>query len=727
MQKAINVVLVGNPNTGKSTLFTALSGINQRTGNFPGVTVEMKKGQFKIADQTVELVDLPGTYSLAPRSPDEMVSVDLLLGRLKNEPQPDLILSVVDASNLERHLYLTTQLIAIGKPIILAVNMVDLADKNGITIDAQKLSQQLGLPVVLLTANQNTGVEELKKAILANVGNINQPLKAVGPKLPHAFDDEVAKLQIFLANNYPKFIIERLLLDVKGATEEVLIRQHGSQLADKLAIARQNLTDAELKIPIFESKARYQWIRTALQGAIQKPAYQPASQSDKIDYYLTHRIWGTLFFLIVMAAIFQIMFYCNEPFKIAIEWAQAKLVGLVEAKMSMGPLRSLIANGLILGVGSVVIFLPQIIILFGVIAILEDCGYMARAAYLMDRLMSKCGLSGKSFIPLLSSVACAVPGIMATRVIENRRDRFATMVVAPLMSCSARLPVYGLLIGAFLTVNRPFWLPGLVMFALYMIGFVVAPLVALILKKSLLRGATPIFVMELPAYKWPAWKVVLRRMWDAGWAFLKRAGTLIFASMILIWAANYFPTTALDGSSYPQRHQAAKEKVEAAGEGDDEQSKLAKDAAETEMRAIKREWQENSYLGRLGRTIAPITEPLGWDWKITTATLASFPAREVIVGTMGMIYEKDEEDHKNIGQAIADDWHADPRRSKYAVPIACSVLVFFALCCQCVSTLAVIRRETKTWRWPIFTFVYMTTLAYVAAFVTYQIGKLIVG
>jgi ferrous iron transport protein B len=355
---------------------------------------------------------------------------------------------------------------------------------------------------------------------------------------------------------------------------------------------------------------------------------------------------------------------------------------------------------------------------------------MARAAFLMDRLMARCGLSGKSFIPMLSSVACAVPGILATRVIENRRDRLATILVAPLMSCSARLPVYILLIGTFLTAGRPWWTPGLTLFAMYAIGLVVAPLVALALKRTLLRGETPVFVMEMPLYKVPSVRAVLRRMADSAWAFLRRAGTMILASMIVVWALLHFPFTNGQGESYFEQTAALRERAEAADEQD-------KEALEDQLNAVTGEWQRQSILGRTGKLIEPVVRPLGWDWKIGTAALASFPAREVVVGTLGIIYNQGRTDSREIreskdvaatglGKALAEaTWDDEPERKVYTVPTALSLMVFFALCCQCASTLAVIRRETRSWRWPVFTFAYMTVLAYFGAFVVYQVGSLL--
>jgi ferrous iron transport protein B len=381
----------------------------------------------------------------------------------------------------------------------------------------------------------------------------------------------------------------------------------------------------------------------------------------------------------------------------------------------------------------VLVFLPQILILFGFIAVLEDCGYMARAAFLMDKLMARCGLSGKSFIPMLSSVACAVPGILATRVIENRRDRLATILVAPLMSCSARLPVYVLLIGAFLTRGFSWWVPGLTMFAMYAIGLVLAPLVALLLKRTLLRGETPLFVMEMPQYKVPSLRTVLGRMKDAAGSFLWRAGTMILASMIVVWALLYFPSTNAQNESYEeligQREDAADASVSVAGG-------LPAAALTVQANELRAEWKGNSILGQTGKFIEPAVRPLGWDWRTGMAALASFPAREVVVGTLGVIFSQGDVDTEEIrhaanvaetglGKAMQDARWAGTERPLFTVPAALSLMVFFALCCQCASTLAVIRRETRSWAWPAFTFAYMTALAYVGALVTFQVGTLL--
>ncbi len=381
------------------------------------------------------------------------------------------------------------------------------------------------------------------------------------------------------------------------------------------------------------------------------------------------------------------------------------------------------------GVGGILVFLPQIMILFAFIAILEDCGYMARAAFLMDKLMSRCGLSGKSFIPLLSSLACAVPGIMATRVIENRRDRLATILVAPLMSCIARLPVYTLLIGAFLTEGYAWWVPGMVMFAMYLLGLVAAPLVALVLKRTLLRGETPVFVMEMPLYKRPSARAVLRRVFDSAWAFVYRAGTIILATMILVWALLYFPSGDGEGSTYPGRIAALRKDMEQLGETESPE----RQQVEAEIHQLEVAWKRQSCLGWLGRAIEPVVRPLGWDWRIGVATLASFPAREVVVGTLGIVYQVGKVDSETLteGDVTSHKLSAALRHAQwegngkplFTIPVTLSLMVFFALCCQCASTLAVIRRETRSWRWPVFTFVYMTVLAYAGALLVYQVGS----
>ncbi|MFM7150093.1 MAG: ferrous iron transport protein B [Gemmataceae bacterium] len=707
------VALVGNPNTGKTTLFNALSGLNHRVGNYPGVTVESKKGQMTCDGLPFEIIDLPGTYSLAPRSPDEMVAVDVILGQQAGEARPDVLVCIADASNLERNLYLTTQAMELGVPVVLALNMIDVAESQGLRLDVPLLAQRLGVPVVAIQAHRRIGLDGLRREIARAV---TASLPSHHPAFPAAFEAEVALLRQHLGSKVATFLISRLILDLDGYTEKRLAPLLPSGVL--LGQVRERLAAAGHPVAALEARTRYGWIRENLKDCVQRPAIRPVRWTDRIDRVLTHRIWGTLLFLVVMFLVFQSIFTGSRPLMKLIDEGKEWLTDVVREAMPPGPFSSLLIEGVIGGVGSVVVFLPQILILFAFIAVLEDCGYMARAAFLMDRLMARAGLSGKSFIPLLSSLACAVPGILATRVIEDRRDRFATILVAPLMSCSARLPIYILLIGAFLTQGFPFWVPGMVMFALYALGLVLAPLMSWVLKRTLLRGRTPVFVLEMPAYKVPSLRGILRRVFDSGWLFLSRAGTVILACMVLVWILLNFPA-----GDFPERVAA----LEAQGQ----------DGAQ-ELARVQMEWKRQGILGRLGRLMEPVVRPLGWDWRVGVAALASFPAREVVVSTLGILFQQGEVSAEDVreagspgiietglGKALRDArWEEEPSRPLFTVPMALSLMVFFALCCQCASTLAVIRRETQSWLWPVFTFVYMTLLAYVGALLTYQIGTL---
>jgi ferrous iron transport protein B len=768
--RRLTAALLGNPNTGKTTLFNALSGLNQRVGNYPGVTVETKKGQMTCSGQVFDLIDLPGTYSLAARSPDEMVAVDVILGHQAGEPRPDVVVCLADASNLDRNLYLTVQALELGVPIVVALNMIDVAESQGIRVDAVGLARALGVPVVPIQANKRIGIDRLRETIAKTAGG---PPPACGAKFPDAFDGEAAALSAALGPEVEPFLVRRLLIDAGGYTEQRLSERFGNDVHVKAKQARERLAAAGVKVPAVEMQARYGWIRSVTSGCVHRPAQRATTWTDRIDRILTHKVWGTATFVVIMFVVFESIFTAAKPIMSLIDGAKDYLIDLGHDILPPGQFTSLLLDGVVQGVGSVLVFLPQILILFGFIAVLEDCGYMARAAFLMDKLMARCGLSGKSFIPMLSSVACAVPGIMATRVIENRRDRLATILVAPLMSCSARLPVYILLIGAFLTKGFPWWVPGLTMFAMYSIGLVLAPLVALALKRTLLRGETPIFLMEMPLYKRPSLWIVLRRMYDAARAFVVRAGTIILAAMVIVWALLYYPGgTDAEGQIREMREvvkedsAALKEKEEtlaplqkelqqlSSNAGDptriaelrqqvqplsDEVEKLQKivAGAEEKVRPVEAEWKRQSYLGRLGQAIEPAVRPLGWDWRIGVAALASFPAREVVVGTLGIIYQAGKVDPDDISSAkdLSENeltqalqsarWDGNPDRKVFTVPVALSLMVFFALCCQCASTLAVIRRETRSWFWPAFTFVYMTGLAYVGAFAVYQIGQLL--
>jgi ferrous iron transport protein B len=727
--RPVTVALIGNPNTGKSTLFSALAGVRQRVGNYPGVTVEKKLGRTEFHGREFTIVDLPGTYSLAPRSPDEMVAVDVLLGRRRDVAPIDVVLCIVDASNLERNLYLVSQVLELGLPTVIALNMVDVAADKGLTLAIERLAERLPVAVVPVQANRGIGLPALKQALAEAT---ERPPQAIASPLPEAFNAEVDQLrareQAAGEPRLPRYLVERLLLDTSGYLARSGLPGMSHQLSTEIAAARDRLAAAGFSVPGIEAIARYRWAAQMLAGVVSRSEERRVTISDRIDWLLTHRVWGTLLFLMLMLVIFQSVFYVADVS--GANWLLDQTLALashfVRRIVPAGALRSLLVTGVLGGVGGVVVFLPQIFTLFFFIAVLEDCGYMARAAYLMDKLMSRIGLSGKSFIPLLSSFACAVPGIMATRVIENRRDRLVTILIAPLMSCSARLPVYTLLIGAFVpnwTIGSSWyaipWLHGAVLFAMYSLGTVTGIAAAWILKSTLFRGPTPPFVMELPSYKAPSPRLVLARMFEQGWSFVYRAGTLILAVSILVWALAYYPHDRENIDSALLARQAELESRP--------DSKVA--LAEIENR-IAGQYLETSYLGRMGKWIEPAVKPLGWDWRIGCAAIASFPAREVVVATLGVIYNLGEDQDETSGalQNTLQDatWDGTDRRV-FNLPVALSIMVFFALCAQCASTLAIIGRETGGWWWPAFTFVYMTTLAYLAALFTYQIGIRLIG
>jgi ferrous iron transport protein B len=747
----LTVALVGNPNTGKSTLFTALAGVRQRIGNYPGVTVEKKIGHLEHGGRRLALVDLPGTYSLAPRSLDEMVAVDVLLGRQADVASCDAVICIVDASNLERNLYLVSQVLELGLPTVLALNMTDVARERGIVIDVERLQERLGIAVVAVQANKRIGVEELKLKLIEVVGRAAS--KRESP-FPAAFQNEVVRLDSLLnsgrdnagKSSVPRYLVERLLLDTSGYLESrdgVASEQFANgELQSHLTEARGRLAAAGLPVPAVEAMARYEWVGNVLDGVVSRPPKHTATLSDKIDRILTHRLWGTLAFVIVMFALFSSIFIAARPLMGAIEAGVELVQGWIESSnLKDGAFKSLLLDGIIGGVGGVIVFLPQILILFLFIGILEDCGYMARAAYLMDKLMVRVGLSGKSFIPLLSSFACAIPGIMATRVIENRRDRLTTILIAPLMSCSARLPVYFLLIYTFIPASSYLGgllpLQGLVMFAMYSVGIVAAAIVALVLKRTMLRGPTPAFVMELPPYKFPSPRLVLERMVERGWSFIKRAGTLIVAVAIVVWALLYYPhdEDAVQTDLATQKQTLVDQAKELPTEDSHRkflETEIARfDDKEQFEQLVVGAMQRQSYLGRIGHLIEPAVKPLGWDWRVGSAVVASFPAREVVLGTMGVIYNlgKDvdldsEEGRTQLQSQLHNATWDGSSRPVFTLPMALGLMVFFALCAQCGATLVIIKRETNSWRWPVFTFAYMTALAYLGALATYQIGSL---
>ncbi|MDZ4859511.1 MAG: ferrous iron transport protein B [Candidatus Hydrogenedentes bacterium] len=720
----ITIAVIGNPNVGKTTLFNALTGLSQVTGNYPGVTVERKIGTIRLNGSTAHLVDLPGTYSLAARSPDEMIVVDVLLSQQTGEDPVDAVLAVVDATNLERNLYLVSQLKELGKPLVVALNMCDLADKRNIAIDTAVLSAELGAPVVRICAHKRVGIDELKTT-LTRVIHEPIPPASKGPEFPGTLNSEVDALAQLLnddaagvGRHVPRLEVFRLLVDRGGYVEERITRG-GNGISHHLEDSRQRASQNG-SLAAVEARERYAWIRRVVAAGVVKPKTRATTSSDKIDAVLTHPIVGTLIFGAIMTVIFQAIFSWAGPLMDLIDKTFVAAGELAATALPEGMLQSLVQDGIIAGVGNVIIFLPQILVLMLFIAILEDCGYMARAAFLMDKLLSRCGLSGQSFIPMLSSFACAIPGVMATRTIGNRRDRITTILVAPLMSCSARLPVYTLMITAFIPETMLFggWLnlQGIVLFAMYSVGIVVAIPVAWILKRTLLKGETPPFLLELPTYKLPLWGTIARRVYRHGKEFVVRAGTIIFAVIVIVWALAYFPHSG----AITQQFDEERGSVGQAAISDDARAAALTDIDNKESAAHLR----NSYFGRMGLAVEPVVRPLGWDWRIGMAAIASFPAREVIIATLGTIFAlgSDVDEESESLKSYMQGATGNDGTKLFNIPVALSIMVFFALCCQCGATLAVIRRETQSIRWPVFAFSYMTILAYIAALLTYQAG-----
>ena len=723
--KHISVVLLGNPNTGKSSLFNALVGSHQAVGNYPGVTVEKKTGHFQCDQTRVSVTDLPGTYSLGPDSPDEEIAVSAIAGELAQNDLPEIIVCVVDASNLARNLMLVTQALELELPVVVALNMTDIASKQGLEIDVEALARSLAVPVVKVQANKQIGIEDLKQQLIKDY-----PPASPLVTFPEIVEEQLGRLaadeNVTAALRTP-FWLRRILLETTGRMDSLLPPGRDQSCLEAFESARQ-LIAQQHQLHGLEPICRYEWIGQLVETIVQAPSKKGPSRQGRVDGVLTHPISGSLIFIVVMTVMFQAVFRWALPLMDFIDAGFGWLSATVESWIPAGALRSLLADGLIAGIGSVVIFLPQIVILFFFIAWLEGCGYMARAAWLMDRLMASVGLSGRSFVPLLSSFACAIPGIMATRSIKNPRDRLTTMLVAPLMSCSARLPVYVLLIAACIPDQAILggWLglQGLVMLSMYMIGVVVAVMIAFLLKKTILKGPTPPFVMELPGFKWPNLAVVGRRMTSQGWGFIKGAGTLIMAVTVLVWAAGYFPRNAEIETTVRDRHTAELQELKANPAAGSELAELEERiAAEIQGESLR-----SSYLGKAGAVIEPLVRPLGWDWRVGVAVIASFPAREVVIGTMGVIYnlgdETEEESDRRRDKIKLATWDDQPERRVCTVPVALSMMVFFALCAQCGATLVVLKKETRSWRWPIFTFCYMTSLAYVAALVTYHTASL---
>jgi len=710
------VALIGNPNTGKSTLFNALTGLRQKTANYPGVTVERHTGVLDLGGQDVMLVDLPGAYSLAAHSPDEMIAIDVLLGHVESLDRPRAILAVADATNLRRNLFLVTQLAELNLPLVLAVNMMDLAETKGIRIDCERLGEELGITAIPIVASSGKGLDTVLQRLQAAL--TEQP--PARPMLLPAVHEAAEALHVKLQRaglHLSSYEVERALIDAHGSAERRFEYTAGETVYEELQEIRSRLS-AGSSLAALEAKARYDLIGTVLHDVETRAAPKP-TLADRLDRITNQPVIGLLLFVFVMATVFQAVFSWATPLMDLIDAASVHLGSLVTSTLPPGAIASLLADGVISGVGSVVIFLPQILILFAFIIYLEDSGYMPRVAFMADRMMHSVGLSGQSFIPMLSAYACAVPAVLATRTIPDRRDRLATILAAPLMTCSARLPVYALLIAAFVPNHHYLGglvnLQGLVLLGLYALGIVGGVCTALLMKRTVLRGPTPTFLIELPPYRLPSLRSVAIKLWARVKIFLSRAGTIIFSVAVVVWALAYFPRPQAVVDDFAAQRVAAEQRLAGAS--------LDAQLAEID-RAEAARLLERSALGRIGKLIEPAFAPLGWDWKVSAAVVAGFPAREVVIAVLGTIYAVG--DAASGEGALAERLQGATRADGSAVftlPMVMGMLFFYAFCLQCAATVAVIYRETNGWRWPLFAWTYMTGIGYVGAMLIYQLGS----
>ncbi|MFC1694907.1 ferrous iron transport protein B [Pseudomonadota bacterium] len=705
-----SVAIIGNPNSGKSTLFNRLTGLRQTTGNYPGVTVEKHSGTVQLNDSALELVDLPGIYCLGGFSTDERIAVDVLLGRIEGTPRPDGLLVVLDATHLYQGLYLLQQLMEMQLPMVVAMTMTDVATSNGIDISIEVLQRHLGgIQIYPVVATTGRGLDTLKEAL-------ESITDAPAPSIPESWPELSSTADVLVTgvgNSLPRIDMIQALLHPESNQAALLDKQLGIGPVKEI----RNKLFGDEPPQACEARHRYRWVHGVLREA--------QHQAPLIDRYgarglrWMNRPWpATLMFFAVMALVFQAVFSWAAPLMESIDYGATLLADLVGSQLPEGALSSFITDGVIAGVGSVIVFLPQILILFLFIIILEDSGFLARAAFLMDRVMRTVGLSGQSVIPMLSSFACAVPAIMATRVIPDRRDRIATILAAPFMTCSARLPVYALLIAAFVPDVSVGWfnLQGLVLLGLYLLGIVGGLVTAWILKRSALRGPKPHFALALPEFRWPNLQTVFIKLLDRARIFLKRAGTVIFAVAIIVWGLAYFPRSVEIHSNL--NSEVLQAETVYTGDRLEKEVLTLKNTAAAEQLA-------QSYLGRAGRFIEPVFAPLGWDWRVSAAVIAGFPAREVVVAVMGTIYAvgEDAEEASLAGKLKSASW---PDGSPiFTVPMVLGLLLFYAWCLQCAATIATIRRETNSWRWPLFAWTYMTTIGYVGALLIYQLGSML--
>jgi ferrous iron transport protein B len=715
------VLVAGNPNAGKSTVFNALTGSRAKVANYPGVTVDRKSARVRLGGHGVEVVDLPGTYSLSARSREEQVAVDAVLGR--DGPAPDTVVVIADATALARSLYLVLEIVETGVPVVVALSMMDEARQKGVAIDVDRLGELVEATVVPLVATRGEGMPELRAAIDASVAR-GRATAGTPRALPAALDADVAELEEAIheagALQHPdaaRAWAQWLLLSTgDGHDDAPSVPAPLAAVAERIR-ARAEAAGRDLDLEIIAD--RYRHIDAIVADVVRSPGHGRRSWTDRLDAVLTHRVWGSTVFAVVMLVVFQALFSWSEPAIALIETAVADTQATVARLFPPGPLADLLVDGVVAGVGNVVVFVPQIALLFFFIGLMEDLGYLARVAFVIDRLMGRIGLHGKAFVPMLSGFSCAVPAVLATRTIESRADRLLTMMVLPLMSCSARLPIYLLVTATvFAPASTVFWgvsTGAMVLFAMYSLSALATLGAAAVLRRTVIRGPGTPLLLELPPYRVPVLSVLLRNVWQRVRTFLRDAGTIILALTILLWALLSYPRSAEVTTRFDGLRSAAEATTTGAARAE---ALAALDSEESG------EQLRYSLAGRLGRAIEPVIEPLGFDWRIGIGILGAFTAREVFVSTLGIVFDISDADETSASLREALATATRPDGSRLMTPLAgVSLMVFFVLACQCMSTIAVVRRESGSWAWPAFMFAYMTLLAYVASLFVYQVGR----
>ena len=705
MNGDLKIALVGNPNTGKSTLFNVLTGLNQKVGNFPGVTVDKKTGSCRLPNgKNALVIDLPGTYSLYPKSKDEIIVFEVLADQ-RNPVHPDLVVMVADASNLKRNLLLYTQVADMKIPVIIALNMMDQARRSGISIDVDALSAKLGVQVVPISARQGENVAALKEAIsyasAIPVQNDTIEVEAIAPDLICKIQDELQ--------------IDKPYTALQFAHQHENLRFLTPAQSDRIEEIEQEFSFHSQKAQASETIARYQYINELLSDTMRVlPSAEKEIPSNRIDKVITHRVWGFIIFFVLLFLIFQSIFAWSEYPMSLIEELFVWITAMAHRILPAGILTDLLTDGILAGLSGVLVFIPQIAILFGFISILEDTGYMARITFMMDKIMRRVGLNGKSVVPMIGGLACAVPSIMSTRNIENWKDRMITIMVTPLVSCSARLPIYTVLISLVVPDRKVAGflnMQGLALMGMYVISIVAAVLVAWVMKYLFKAREKGYFIMELPVYRMPRWDNVLLTMYEKVKTFVFEAGKVIIAISVILWVlATYGPPSKR--AEVERRYQSP------------EYTARFSSPSELELHHSS-ELLETSYAGMIGKAIEPAIKPLGYDWKIGIALITSFAAREVFVGTMATIYSvsNDEQHVSSVTTKMKEARHPDTGLPVFTVASAFSLMIFYAFAMQCMSTLAVVYRETKSWKWPLIQFAYMTGLAYLASLLVYNLLK----